>query len=122
MNADEYKTAINYLFTVLNVDDIVVPSHPQPLDDDLDDIVTKESPVEIIQQNINCLMNSTEKSKSASKVTSDVFTVYIPGFVNKNLAETEFESDDPLMNSIENTDYPHAPPFVQERTPEFIKE
>ena len=58
LNAEQYKLAIHLLFTVLDLDEVDVPLHPEPRDKDLDDIVREESPITQIQTQLNALLDT----------------------------------------------------------------
>jgi hypothetical protein len=124
LSPSQHQQAVDYLFnTVVDFDKYEILTVPEPMfDNTLDDIIHDESPINQIQSQLEQLSQSAPGSRDENRILTELFTVYIPGFVNKNLPESDEINDDPLMNDIENTEYPHAPPFKQHRTKEFIKE
>ena len=125
LSIHEQTIASHLLISYIKLDEVDVPDSPMPpiLIETEEDLMEHESPLSNIKQCLDKLNDTSPGSLEESKIIDDLFTVYIPGFVGKNVSEiNNSDYDDITMKSIESLEYPYVLPHKQERTDKYIKE
>ena len=90
---------------------------------DMTRLETRTENLEPIDNMDEELLDFEFSAKSGEKAVTAVDAVYIPGFIDKNVAESGIkEYDDPTMHSIENLEYPYVLPHSRPRDAKFVKE
>jgi len=109
----EKEIAIEILLSYLRMDELDVNiDNPIPLeaDETEEELLETEAPIIVV-------------SHTDGIVRTECSAVYIPGFVDKNIAESKTTNyDDPTMQSIENLEYPYVLPHTRSRDEKYLKE
>ena len=120
LKSEERQIAVNVLLSYLDMRKLEVElANPIPLDETEEKVLKEESPIQKMQQAVQEIIDSEDTPKAIINFNA----VYIPGFVDKNVAESDRkEYDDPTMHSIENLEYPYVLPHTCPRDEKYMKE